>query len=738
MYTDEQKIYIEFTENINTKLIACAGSGKTKCIIDRIIYLVTNKIYNSDEILVLTFSKFTQQDFIRRLDIIDDNYIIERDNIKTIDSFAKKIIDKTNTIDVNLLSYKFQKYLINTSEDDLRSNTDLSKIKILFIDEAQDLNEIQFNIIDQLNKKLGIYLNLIGDPNQNIYQFRNSSDKYLSEFDVKTFFLTYNFRSKKAIVDFSKHLRPNTTPINSMNDDNGLKPILFFTEDDEQFENHLMVIINNALEENIDLKDIAIISPTRGRMKSWGLSHGLCFVTNILFKNAIQFKQFYEESTDENTTKLEYKPESGHINILTFMGSKGLEWKYVIIINADICLINKNFFDDKKHNDDRYLLYVACSRAIDNMYIFSRYRSTQTGPKYFINPWFKEVPQNLYLLNDEFKNLSYPIIKLQQNQILITNNVTKIIDKFNEETLDHISTLLNYDMIKKDIDVMYKYKIPDEHFSSSIFLGKYVEALFHTLYSIVNILPKKRYVQLENIINSKHIMTNVKGNVCEWFNKNKNMTWSEFNLKKHSIDSDIVKYIEERFNKNIELNEHLIMSDLFYAKYIFKKKEWIQKIYSLYLKETNFEKIKLLVFYLIVILHSIETQHYFHVKNKGARFSNMFDIYSPLFYKMYKYIKSLKETYIANNIYISNYGLIGEIDLINLNDEYIEIKCVTQINLKHILQLLMYNLMKFDLNINSNVSFKLIFMNFLRGEKVIINVQSDKIQEIIDIFKKHL
>ena len=742
MCTSEQKSYIEFTDKTNTKLIACAGSGKTKSIIDKIIFLVSKDIFKAEEVLVLTFSKFTQQDFIRRLDSIDDDYLIERENVKTIDSFAKKIIDKSNTIDVNLLSYKLQKYLQNSSVNELQKNEELNKIKILFIDEAQDLNSTQFNIIDQLYKKLNIIINLIGDPNQNIYQFRNSTDKYLREFDAKTFYLTKNFRSKKAIVEFSKYLRPSSTPITAVNDDNGLKPILFFTQNDGEFEEQIMVIINNAQDQDIDLKDIAIIAPTRGKMKSWGLSHGLCFITNILFKNSILFKQFYEESTDESSTKLEYKPESGHINILTFMGSKGLEWKYVIIINADICLINKNSFDEKKHMDDRYLLYVACSRAIDNMYIFSRYKSTQCGPKYFINPWFKEIPQNLYLLNDEFESISFPEVKPQNNQISITNNVTKVIDKFNEETLDYISSLISYESVKKEIEIMYKYKVPDVHFISSIFLGKYVEALFHTLYSNVNSLPKKRYIQIENIINSKYILTNVNKKVADWFDKNYNLLWGEFNLKKNTFDPEIVKYVEERFNKKIELNEHAIISDPFYAKYIMKKKDWIQEKYNCYLEETDFEKIKILVFYLIVILHSIETQHYFHVKNKGKQFYGMFDIYSGLFNKMNIYVKNLKETYIANNIFISNYGLIGEIDLINLDDEYIEIKCVSHINLKHVLQLLMYNLMKSNESESQSQSqlrsYKLIFMNFLRGEKVIMNIESDKFNEIIEIFKKHI
>jgi hypothetical protein len=268
-----------------------------------------------------------------------------------------------------------------------------------------------------------------------------------------------------------------------------------------------------------------------------------------------------------------------------------------------------------------------------------------------------------------------------------------------------------------------------------------VEALFHTIYSIVNSLPKKRYIKIENIINSKYILTNVNKKVADWFDKNYNLTWGEFNLKKNTFEPEIIKYIEERFNKKIELNEHAIISDPFYAKYIMKKKDWIQEKYNKYLEETDFEEIKILVFHLIVILHSIETQHYFHVKNKGKQFYGMFDIYYGLFNKMNKYIKNLKETYIANNIFISNYGLIGEIDLINLDDEYIEIKCVSQINLKHVLQLLMYNLMRSDIDDknNNNIKiFKLQFMNFLRGEKVIMNIESDKFGELIEIFKKHI
>ena len=102
-YTEEQLKYINNPNKDDTKLLACAGSGKTKCIIGRIMYLIQNKIYDNSEILVLTFSRFTQQDFIHRLNQIDTEEIVCRDNVSTIDSFAKRIIDKEHKIDVSLL-----------------------------------------------------------------------------------------------------------------------------------------------------------------------------------------------------------------------------------------------------------------------------------------------------------------------------------------------------------------------------------------------------------------------------------------------------------------------------------------------------------------------------------------------------------------------------------------------------------------------------------------------------------
>jgi superfamily I DNA/RNA helicase len=152
---------------------------------------------------MLTFSKFTRDDFINKIKK-NKKTLIELKQIKTIDSFAKSIIDCNNEVDISLLSFVFMEYLQNESKDELIKNKKLNNIITIFVDEAQDLNEIQYNILMELKNKLGIYINLIGDPNQNIYQFRNSSDKYLRLFDAKTFYLTKPFRPNKHIISCSK------------------------------------------------------------------------------------------------------------------------------------------------------------------------------------------------------------------------------------------------------------------------------------------------------------------------------------------------------------------------------------------------------------------------------------------------------------------------------------------------------------------------------------------------------
>ena len=116
-------------------------------------------------------------------------------------------------------------------------------------------------------------------------------------------------------------------------------------------------------------------------------------------------------------------------------------------------IINKNIFNETKHNNDRYLLYVACTRAIEHMFIFTKYIKRKTGIEYKINPWFKEIPSDLYILYTDVEFI-FPAIE-SKNKIEIDRSVTKIINNLDEKTLYEISNMLDYNNIPKKINKLF-------------------------------------------------------------------------------------------------------------------------------------------------------------------------------------------------------------------------------------------------------------------------------------------
>lgn len=740
-YTKEQLKYINYNGNDNTKLIACAGSGKTRCIIARISNLLNNKIYTTEEMLMLTFSKFTRDDFLKKIKSYDGIGISD-DSIKTIDSFAKLIIDPTGNIDVSLLSYRLMKYLEQETVENLNNNEILNKIKTVFIDEAQDLNEIQYNIFCHMGNKLNIVINMIGDPNQNIYQFRKSSDKYLTEFNGHIFTLTKNFRSHKSIVRFSKYLRPfNEYNIKCAKGYNNCKPSLLFYKDEKTLETDIIEILQSAVIAGLELSDFAILSPTRGRMSGGGNSNGLCFISNILYKAKIKFKQFYEESVDSISGDcIKYEPTKDHINVLTYMGSKGLEWKYVILIDADMCLINKRYFDKEKHNDDRYLLYVACSRAIDNMYIFSKCHFQNGYHIFKTNPWFNKIPKKLYNLDTRYaEDFAFPELKYCDYMEKETN-LTKIIDNMDYKLLDELSIPLDFNnrllthnkkIFTKDYTTIEKV--------SPLFLSKYINNLFKALYNIKMKRKQDIYTDIENILGS-NIISGLPNYTINWYYKNRNnMNWDKFNSD-NTIPTYIKTNINCYFDKKQEFNSHIVVINGYYQWYILDKIEWIRTIYHKYLKCKNLKYLRKIIFFLTVIIHSINTQHYFHIKTKGKIFKHILTDFSEMFDEIEEYVNKLNINFISFNQNINRWNIVSNIDIIDETNNIWTIKFVEEISLKHtikaILQYLMYNtdLLNDNINSNENIMINLKFLNLLKGEEIYFTYQinSDLIKKIIN------
>jgi DNA helicase-2/ATP-dependent DNA helicase PcrA len=98
----------------------------------------------------------------------------------------------------------------------LTENFDVAKLynsvyRYVCIDEAQDLNNAQYRVIQALCGESFRNIMLVGDENQSIYAFNGSSSKYMSElfvrdFEPTLFTLDENFRSAKQIIKYANSL----------------------------------------------------------------------------------------------------------------------------------------------------------------------------------------------------------------------------------------------------------------------------------------------------------------------------------------------------------------------------------------------------------------------------------------------------------------------------------------------------------------------------------------------------
>ena len=94
------------------------------------------------------------------------------------------------------------------------------QFKYFFVDEYQDINWIQYELLEKLNKNDSLFV--IGDSSQCIYQFRGSNDKYIDTFvsthkNAKKFNLTYNYRSTPQILKLAEESINNNKNIEYIN-----------------------------------------------------------------------------------------------------------------------------------------------------------------------------------------------------------------------------------------------------------------------------------------------------------------------------------------------------------------------------------------------------------------------------------------------------------------------------------------------------------------------------------------
>gem|GEM_PF-2148767 len=285
------------------------GTGKTYLIIGRILNELNSD--NSKKMFGLSFTNKASEGLQQKLDneIFSTTLLEYKNNIYTgtLHSFALKLIQ--DYFEINKKTFDFiiiddvelkdiageynndeieiNKYLkenkiltfdmiidlfLNTIKNNERFQNFLSnKIDEIVIDEAQDLDEQQYEILYLLFKHIdNLKLFFVGDQRQNIYAFKGGSLSNIRKFfndetNVAYVELKYSYRCPQTVLSFVNKFNfkdeENIELIDAYKKDGNSLKLLDF-ENKEEEANWIAKLIENKKTNNTKLNDIAIIYTT--------------------------------------------------------------------------------------------------------------------------------------------------------------------------------------------------------------------------------------------------------------------------------------------------------------------------------------------------------------------------------------------------------------------------------------------------------------------------------------------
>ena len=207
-------------------------------------------------------------------------------------------------------------------------------IKEIVIDEAQDYNKLQYLIIKKTFKTSNY--TILGDTNQTInpYYKYDSLEELTSIFESSKYItLTKTYRSTGKIIDYTNKIL-------------GLNHVTAIRNDKASD-----IIFRNNITKNDFLTDI-------NNLKT--ISKSIAIIT----KNDKEAEKVYNMLKDDLDIML--IDGFGHIKrdlvVVPSYVAKGLEFDSVIIYTDK---------DNKYQEKDKYLFYVACTRAQHNLIIYN-------------------------------------------------------------------------------------------------------------------------------------------------------------------------------------------------------------------------------------------------------------------------------------------------------------------------------------------------------------------------------
>lgn len=224
----------------------------------------------------------------------------------------------------------------------LNGANEYKNIKQVVIDEAQDYYPIHFEIFNILfsNSKYTV----LGDINQTLEKqedltFYEHVGKILNKKRSSLATMNKSFRCTKEILNFSSNFLEKSFEIESFNR-GGDKPEVYRADDQESLNDMIISEVKLCLERGF--KSIGLICKTE--------------------KSSMYLYDNIKDDIDVKLIESDTSVDLNGVSIIPVYMSKGIEFDAVLVCDADT--------DNYNSEDDKKLLYIACTRALHRLNLF--------------------------------------------------------------------------------------------------------------------------------------------------------------------------------------------------------------------------------------------------------------------------------------------------------------------------------------------------------------------------------
>ena len=227
-----QEWIVKAPKNRNLLVLAGPGSGKTRVVVHRAAYLLMVERIRPERLLVICFNRSAMHELrVRLRELVGD--LARRVAVHTYHSLALRLTERSlaervrasgdNKIDFDRIIKEAngrlagEEEIIGAEPDELRDRL-LSGFEFVLVDEYQDIDADQYEMITHIARRAGLEgdddrratILAVGDDDQNIYEWRHASVRYLKRFEedfkADRHYLVENYRSTGRIIDASNEL----------------------------------------------------------------------------------------------------------------------------------------------------------------------------------------------------------------------------------------------------------------------------------------------------------------------------------------------------------------------------------------------------------------------------------------------------------------------------------------------------------------------------------------------------